>query len=42
MPTDFNEELKTDIINRYVSYNKPDCMEEWADEELDNEDTDDN
>lgn len=41
LPTAFNEDLKTDIINRFTSNNVPDCMEEWADEELDNEDPDD-
>lgn len=33
LPTAFNEDLITDIINRFTSYNVPDCMEEWADEE---------
>lgn len=39
VPTDY-EDLYTDIINRYVFYNKPNCMEEWEDEELDNKDSD--
>ena len=33
LPSAFNEDIKTDIINRFTSYNVPDCMEEWADEE---------